>query len=447
MTARRLFAFVLMAVILAVPAHAASKVQRVVSPGGIEAWLIEDHSVPVIALNLALRGGAELDPVGQEGLARMTMGLLDEGAGDLDSEAFHARVENLAISLSFSAGLDTLNGSMKTLTEQRDTAFSLLGLALTKPRFDPPAVERVRDQILASLARDAEDPGTIAQRRWFAAAFPDHPYGRGSRGKPETVKAITIDDLKRFVGARFSRDRLIIAVAGDINARDLAPLLDRTFGGLPKDGGGPQLVADAHPTTGRVVVVEKDVPQSMIVFGEAGISREDPDFYAAFVVNHVLGAGGFSARLTKEVRVARGLAYGIGTSLLDLRHAPIWLGSTATRNDATSKTIDVIREVWGKLAREGVSAAELEDAKTYLTGSFPLQFTSTDSLADILLTMQVDNLGIDYLDRRNDYINKVTLDQANAVAKRLLDPDALSWSVVGEPQGVTPTKPPAAGTL
>ena len=429
-------AFLLVGVFALVPARAI-EIQRVVSPGGVEAWLVEDHTNPIIAVRFAFDGGAALDPEGREGLAEMVSSLLDEGAGDLDSQAFQRRLEDLAVRLRFDAGRDTFGGHLRTLTRNRDAAFDLLRLALTAPRFDDEPVARIRNQILAGLRRELEDPDTIASRTLSRALFPDHPYGRPVGGTPESIAAITTGGLKRFVEQRLARANLVIGVVGDITPEVLARLLDSTFGGLPERAAAGR-VADTKPAaSNETIVVTKPVPQSAIVFGQEGIKRDDPDFYAAYVMNYVLGGGGFTSRLYDQVREKRGLAYSVYSSLYPLDHAALIVGGAGTANARVAETLSVVREEWRRLAAGGLTEKELADAKTYLTGSFPLRFTSSGRIASMLVGMQRDNLGIDYLERRNSYIEAVTLNDVNRVARRILDADRLIVVVVGEPDGVT----------
>jgi zinc protease len=431
----------------ATPALAAVDIERVVSPGGIEAWLVEDPTAPLISMAFAFHGGAALDPVGKEGLAEMTSGLLDEGAGDLDSEAFQRRIADLALDFGFDAGLDSFGGSLRTLTENREAAFDLVGAALTVPRFDTAAVERIRGQILAGLARRANDPDDIADRVWWRTAFPDHPYGRSSSGTVDSVRAITIADLEAFVADRLARDNLVIGVVGDIDAATLAPLLDRAFGKLPATSA-PWALAEVRPAApGAVVVVEKNMPQSVMLFGENGIKRHDPDFYAAYVMNYILGGGGFASRLTNEVREKRGLAYSVGTYLSTLDHAAVIQGQVGTQNARVAESLDIIREEWRRMRDEGPTQQELDDAKTYLVGSYPLRMTSTGSLARVLTAIQMEGFPIDYMTNRNSYVEAVTLDDVRRVAKRLLDPAALMVVVVGQPEGITPTQDPPADAM
>ena len=429
-------AVVAVALLLLARPAAAVEIERVLSPGGIEAWLVSDHTNPIISMRFAFRGGASLDPAGKEGLANMVASTLDEGAGDLDSQAFHRRLEDLSVSLRFSAGRDTFAGRLKTLSENRDAAFGLLALAAAKPRFDAEPVARIRSQILAGLRRDLEDPDDIAGRTLSETLFPGHPYGRPVDGTLDSVAAITADDLKGFWKGRLARDNLVIGVVGDIDGHTLAALLDTTFSALPARAA-PGRVPEIEPQgAGQTVVVDRPVPQSVIVFAHKGIMRDDPDFYAAYVMNYVLGGGGFSSRLYDQVREKRGLAYSVYSTLYPLDHAALILGGAGTAKARTAETLAVIRDEWRAMKEGGLSEQELADAKTYLTGSFPLRFTSSGRIAGFLVSVQLDNLGIDYIDERNSYIEAVSLEDANRVAERLLDPDNLTVVVVGQPEGM-----------
>ncbi len=423
---------------VATPANAV-RVQKVVSQGGIEAWFVRDTTVPLVAIEFMFRGGGALDPADKAGRANLVSVLLDEGAGDLKSKAFQTRLQNLSIRLGFDAGQDTFSGSLRTLNRNRAEAVRLLRLALTRPRFDPEPVERMRAEILSEIKRRATQPGTVARRTWRQAVFGDHPYGRPIRGTEKTLATITADDLRAFMRSRITRDRLIVGVSGDITVPDLRVLLDEAFGGLPAMAKSGSLSQVRPGAQGETIVVDTPVPQSVALFGLPGISRDDPDYYAAFVMNHIIGGGTFSSWLYGEIREKRGLAYAV-YSYLDTRKAgPLWMGSVATANSGMAKSIALVREQVKRMRDKGVTEKELENAKLYLNGSFPLRFTSTDRIASILVAMQYEHLGMDYLDRRPKLINAVTHKDIDRVAKRLLDPDKLTVVVVGKPDGIKPT--------
>jgi zinc protease len=425
---------------LAVVSASATNIQRVVSPGGIEFWLVQDATVPLIALDFAFRGGTAQDPQDKPGVANFTMSMLDEGAGELDSKAYHDRLERNAIELRFSANRDYVRGTMRTLKDKRDEAFNLLRLALNAPHFDATALERVRAQIVSLLERQSTNPNSVASREWWRTAFPDHPYGRQRDGTLDGIKRVTADDLRAFQRANFARDNLKIGVVGDIDGTAAGRLIDSTFGALPAKAE-LRPVADVKPQgLGRQIVVDLDVPQAVVMFGGTGIGRHDPDFMAAYIVNHILGGGAFSSRLYREVREKRGLAYGVRNTLIWFRHAAIMLGSTATRADATAQSLNVIEDQIRLMATQGPTQEELDAAKTYLIGSFALSLDTSTKISSQLVSMQLDNLGIDYIQRRSALINAVTLDDAKRVAKRLLD-GGLLVTVAGRPKGLTSKGP------
>ncbi|MBL4720108.1 MAG: insulinase family protein [Alphaproteobacteria bacterium] len=423
------------------PPVQAVEVERVVSPGGVEAWLVRDKNIPITTLAFSFRNaGGGADPTGKAGLANLTASLLDEGAGDLNSQAFQGRLENLAIRLSFGAGLETFRGNLKTLNRNRDEAVDLLRLALTKPRFDDDAVQRIRSQIEIGLKQRETNPDSRASRIWRKALFGDHPSGRPVNGKLSTLAAITTDDMRQFVLSRLTRDRLIIGAVGDINAVDLGTLLDKAFGGLPAVAPKqPQVPAAKLSAAGDVFISDMDIPQSVVLFGQPGLQRSDPDYYAAYVMNYVLGGGGFASRLYTEVREKRGLVYSVYSYLNPMRKGPQISGGLATRNEQVGEALSLVRAEWKKMHETGISADELRRAKQFLNGAFPLRLSSTAAIARILVSMQYNALGIDYLDRRASLINTVTRADIDRVAKQLLNPDTLTIVVVGRPKNVKAT--------
>ena len=420
---------------LPLPALAMVEIQEVTSPGGITAWLVEEHSIPFVAFDIRFDGGANLEDPAKRGATNLMMATLEEGAGERDARAFAEAVEGLAAGFGFRAYNDGVSVTASVLSENRDEALALLRDAMVAPRFDDAAVSRVRDQVLANLASDASDPASIANETASALAFPDHPYGSDSDGTPETVGALTPDDLRAAHRTALARDEVYVGVTGDITAAELGPILDRLLGDLPLREG--EDVADAsYAAEGGVTVVPFPSPQSVVVFGHEGLPRDDPDFFPAFVLNEVMGGRGFGSRLMEEVRVRRGLTYGIGTSLIPWDHAAVLMGQFSSSNDKAAEAVAIVRDEWGRMAREGVSETELAEAKTYLTGAYPLRFDGNANIAGILAGMQSEGYPIDYIETRNAEIEAVTRDDVARVAARLLRPDALHFVVVGEPDGL-----------
>jgi zinc protease len=414
----------------------AMKIQEVKSPGGITAWLVEEHSVPLMALRFAFDGGNAQDPAGKEGLANFLTGMLDEGAGDLLAKDFQERMEEIAMRMSFDDSRDAIYGSFETLTENRDKAVALLALALNKPRFDVDAVDRVRAQLLAGLAYAARDPDRVASEQWAAMAFPNHPYGRPANGTPESLPKITRTDLADYWSRTFARDTLRVVAVGDIDAKSLAAMLDTLFGKLPAKARLTAVSATQPTALEKQKVIEMAVPQSVARFGLPAMERKDKDFIAAFVLNTILGGGVMSSRLYEEVREKRGLAYSVYTTVQPYKHTSIFAGGVATKNEEIGNSLDVIRDELKRIASDGPTETELKNAKDYLTGSFALRFDSNAKIANQLLWIWQEELGIDYVDRRNGEIEAVTLEQVRRVAKRLFENKELIVTIVGKPKNL-----------
>ncbi|MGD9803024.1 MAG: M16 family metallopeptidase [Hyphomicrobiaceae bacterium] len=411
-------------------------IQDVKSPGGISAWLVEEHSVPLLAIRFVFDGGSSQDPPGKEGLANYLTAMMDEGAGDLDATHFQERMEELAVRMSFEDAKDALYGSFETLSANREPALEMLRLAVNAPRFDSEAVERIRKQLLANLAYAAKNPQQVAGREWYEGAFPGHPYGRHAGGTSESIASIQSADLEGFRKRTFARDTLKVVAVGDIDAKTLGEILDKVFGALPAKAELTS-VSDTAPNPGeKLKVVEMDVPQSVVQFGLPGFARKDPDFIPAFVMNQILGGGGFASRLTEEVREKRGLAYSVYSYMQPLKHASTFGGGVATKNEAVKQSIDVIRGELERMAKDGPTETELANAKSYLTGSFALRFDTNAKIANQLLWMLNEDMGIDYPTLRNAMIEAVTMEDVKRAAKRLLKVDDLFITVVGKPKGL-----------
>ena len=421
--------------LLAFPLRAEIKIEPVTSPGGIAAWLVQDKGIPFTALEIQFRGGTSLDTPGKRGAVNLMTALIEEGAGDLDAQGFAAARDGLAAEFSFRSSADSVGVSARFLSENRAEAVALLKQALIFPRFDADAVERVRGQVLTGLRSDEKDPDTLAANAFNLKAFGAHPYGSSGDGTVESVTALTRDDIVAANKGALARDRIFVAAAGDISAAELGALLDELLGDLPATGSPLPGRAD-WLLTGGATVQDFPTPQATILFGHQGIARADPDFFAAFILNEILGGSRFSARLTTEVREKRGLTYGIGSYLALMDQAEMMIGQFASANEKAGAAIQVVRDEWAKLATGGVTAEELAATKTYLTGSYPLRFDGNGPIARLLVGLQMEGLPVDYAVTRNAQIEAVTLADMTRVAARLLQPDALHFVVVGQPVGV-----------
>lgn len=409
----------LLLVAVSLPANAI-EIQEVVSPKGIKAWLVEDNSVPLVSMRFSFKGGASQDPSGKEGLANLMTGLFDEGAGDLDSDSFQERIDNLGGEMSFSASPDTVSGSIRMLAENRKPVTDLLALSVNKPRFDQDAIDRIRRQVVASIEASQRNPSTIASRKFADVLYGDHPYARPDEGTAKSLQSITRDDLVNFHRKNFARDKLTVGVVGSINAKDLGEMLDEVFGDLPATA---ELVPvpDAKLALGTTTSLSFDMPQTSISFVYPAVPRKDDEFFAAYLMNHILG-GGFTSRLYAEVREKRGLAYSVSSSMSLRDHASALTISTATRPEKAQESLKIIREQVAKMASDGPTEAELAAAKSYLKGSYAVNnLDSSISIADTLVGLQEADLDRDYIDKRNELIDAVTLDQVKAIAKKLLE--------------------------
>ncbi|PRD41799.1 peptidase M16 [Phyllobacterium phragmitis] len=401
------------------PARAVT-IQEVVSPKGVRAWLVQDDFVPLISIRFSFKGGSTQDPTGKEGLGNLMTGLFDEGAGDLPSDAYQERLDNVGAEMSFSETQDDIGGSMRMLAENREAAFDLLALAVNRPRFDQKPVDRIRQQIIADIKASERDPSTIASQKFAEVLYGSHPYARREKGTEKSLLAVTRDDLLAYHRKVFARDNLTIGVVGSISPQELAPLLDKVFAGLPEKAELTP-VPDAKLALGATTSVSYKLPQTSIALVYPGVSRHDPDFFAAHLMNHILG-GGFSSRLYREVREKRGLAYSVNSSLIIRDHASALMISTATRPDRAQETLKIIRDQVSRMASDGPTEEELAAAKSYVIGSYAVNnLDSSSGIARTLVSLQQEDLGRDYIDKRAGLINAVTMDQVKAVAKKLLE--------------------------
>ena len=416
-------------------ASAEMKIQEVVSPKGVRAWLVEDYTVPVIAMRFAFAGGSTQDPPGKEGLANLMTTLFDEGAGPLDSEAFQIKLDDAGAEMGFDVDRDRFEGGMRLLADQREGAFGLLALAINEPRFDQKPLDRMRSRIVSGIVSRSRDPEYAAGLKWREAIYAGHPYSRLPQGTPETLKTITPDDLRAFHKAIFARENLHVGVVGAIDAETLGKELDRVFGDLPEK---PSLVPvpDVAPRLGQTLSVSYDLPQTTIQMAFPGIARADREFFAAYLMNYILGGGNFASRLFDEVREKRGLAYSVDSSLSSSDHSNMLSISTATRSDRAAETLAVMRQVIRDVAENGVTEEELAAAKKYVIGAYPINnLDSSAAIARTLVELQAQNLGIDYMQRRGPLIEAVTREEVNAIAKKLLAVDPAIMTVGPEKQG------------
>jgi zinc protease len=429
---------ILVSVTLAGPAAHASDIVEVKLDNGVVAWLKHEPSIPIVAVSALWTGaGAAAEPAGKDGRANMLAAMLDEGAGDLDSQAFQQTLDDNAVRLSFEAGRDSFSMSLQTLADNAADAFQLAGLALLQPRFDAAPLERMRAGTLNSISRDSRNPNAIAGRAFSAEVFGDDRYGRPVVGTSETVAALSANDLKAHLDDLLAQDNLVIGVVGDVTAEQLRPLLQAAFGALPKAARGAATSAIAPAANGQVKLIDHASPQTVFVFGLPGIKRNDPDYDVARVMNHMLGGGGFSSMLTEEIREKRGLTYGVYSYLRPMDRTGLWLGGLSTSNNKAAEALQILKSTITRFRDDGPSPDRLEKAKANINGAFPLRFTSNSAIARLLVAIQRYDLGQDYLLTRSQRISAVSPDDIRRVAARMLDLDRLTVIAVGRPDGLT----------
>ena len=410
----------------------ATTVTEVRSQKGLSAWLVKEHSIPFIAMEIRFKGGATLDRDGKRGAIYFMSALMNEGAGELDSSEFSAEMERLAIKLDFEVYQDSLSISVKFLAENKDEAIDFLKMAFLEPRFDSEPIEKIRNQIISVLGSNSKDPNKIASKVFFQKSFPNHLYGSGKEGSIETVSSINREDILNAYSDIFNQNEIFISAVGDITEGELESLIDKVFGDIPANGDASGLKAE-YRLSGGNTIFDFDTPQSVVIFGQKGIKRADKDFFPAYVLNHILGGAGFGSKLMQELREKNGLTYGISTYLVNWENADLLLGQFSSSNDTAFKAVNMVKDVWKKLVSDGVSSEELEDAKTFLTGAYPLRFDGNSRIAKILVGMQIQGLSVNYIRNRNQKINDVSLEDLKRVASRLLIEDELHFVIVGRP--------------
>ncbi|PZO82946.1 MAG: insulinase family protein [Micavibrio aeruginosavorus] len=438
-----LFIIVLIAIILFLGLRARAAdgrfldIKEVTSPGGITVWLVEDHTLPVMSVKfLFADSGSASDPVEKQGLARMLSNTMDEGAGDLDSQAFQQALSDNSITLSFSAGRDTFGGDLKSLSRNKQRAFELASLALNQPRFDVEAVDRMRAANISRIQSSMSEPDWIAARLINDRAFENHTYGKNNGGTLTSLTNITPDDLRAAHKNMLARDRLFVAMAGDITAKEAGQAADIMFGKLPEKAKTADIPPADAANAGKTFVYEQNIPQTMIEIVLPAFDHTDKDYYALGVLNYIYGGAGFGSRLMEEAREKRGLTYGIYSGIQDYRSADMLNISTSTKNESAAEMVDIIKAQMDDLRKTPVGDKEIADAKSYITGSMPLSMTSTDQIASMALSLQYNDYPIDYLDRYKDNINAVTQADLKRVAERVLSPDRMTVVLVGKPKNV-----------
>ena len=410
-------------------------IQQFTTPGGVSVWLVEEPSIPILSLRMAWQAGETNDPEGLEGLTNAMVYHMNEGAGELDAQAFFKGMEELNMSFSCGASNESTYCNASMLTDNADASFDMIALAFAEPRFDDGPFERFKREQEVSLQTRETNPQFLAGRARASALYPDHAYARETSA--ESLAALTQDAMRAQKDLLMVQDGMLVTAVGAMSPEELAPLIDKAVSGLPETSETAEtsdvvLAAAASAP----LVIELPQPQSLVTFAAPAMTREDPDFYTAVVLNYTFGGGGFESRLMKDLRVEKGLTYGIYTQVSSQDKIQLWSGGGQTKNESANEFIAGIKENMSAMVADGMTAEELSAAKAYLTGSYPLGFDSNAKIAARMMGVRLDELPVDFFDKRNAMVEAVTLEDVNRVATEYLSPENFTFIVVGQPEGL-----------
>ena len=399
---------------------------------GIKFWLVEDKSLPLISLSFLFKGGSSLDPVGKEGVTNLMTSLLDEGSDNFSAPEFKLAMRENGVKISYSASKEKINGTFQVVKSQIQEGFWLLHESLNKPLFQLDKINEVKSQIEASIKIDQSNISTIASDKFNDFFFINNKLGKTVKGNLDSLSKIKRLDILKSFEKSITKNNLVIGIAGDINSELAKKYIDYVFGNLPINNSIKPISTLPNLRNG-VEIFEIDTPQTTVVFGQRGLSRNNKDYFSARIANYILGGGGFQSRLYKEIRERNGLVYSIYSYLLPFERIGIIIGGFQTRNENVKNTIQKVRDEWINIRVNGISKKELANAKTYFKGSFSRNLTSTISIANLLMIVQYYDLGEDYFANRDLIIDNVKLNHVNKLVKNLFDNDKLFFMVVGKP--------------
>lgn len=410
-------------------------IQQFTTPGGVSVWLVEEPSIPILSLRMAWTAGETNDPEGLEGLTNAMVYHMNEGAGELDAQGFFKGMEELNMSFSCGASNESTYCNASMLTDNADASFDMIALAFAEPRFDDGPFERFKREQEVSLQTRETNPQFLAARARAAALYPDSAYARETDA--ESLAALTQDAMRAQKDLLMVQEGMLVTAVGAMSPEELAPLIDKAVSGLPESSETAETddVVLAAPASAPVVI-DLPQPQSLVTFAAPAMTREDPDFYTAVVLNYTFGGGGFESRLMKDLRVAKGLTYGIYTQVSSADKIQLWSGGGQTKNESAGEFIEGIKENMSAMVAEGMTEEELSAAKAYLTGSYPLGFDSNAKIAARMMGVRLDELPVDFFDKRNAMVEAVTLEDVNRVAAEYLSPENFTFIVVGQPEGL-----------
>lgn len=404
-----------------------------VTKSGIDVLFIERHSLPTVHLQLLIKAGGALDPKGREGTANLTASLLDEGTGSRSSQQIAEAIDFIGASLSASASPESTVISLNVLKKDLKTGMELFSDVLLHPAFPEEELKRVRQQIIGGLIAEEDEPEAVAHKAWQELVYGAHPFHHPTEGYRESLPAITREDLIAFHHRYYQPRLAIVAVVGDLTRKEVERLLADYLGKWKNsDQQAPPAVPVPEPTAPQTKLIDKELTQSTIILGHLGLSRNHPDYYAVSVMNYILGGGGFSSRLMKQIRDNQGLVYGLSSGFSAMKAGGSFSIDLQTKNATANQALAETMKVIGQFQADGATQQELDEAKAYLIGSFPLRMDTNAKLVGLLTSLEFYNLGLGYL---NDYPKKiaaVTLADVKRVAARYIHPDRMTMVVVAK---------------
>ena len=433
--ARRSLAVILLAALAATlapaPATAAAIAHREVLPNGIVLLVVERPGVAIVAARVFMRAGSAFEPPGRAGLANLTGALLTRGAAGRTGPQIDSAIEFVGGSLEAAASRDGMVASLSILTRDRTLGFDLLAGVVLTPTFPPDELTRKVSQIQAGIKRSEEDPNTVAARALARLVYAGHPYGRPIEGTIESVGKLTRDDVVAFYRAQARPDTTVVAVVGDITVDEARREVLKRFGGWARPSAPPPTVPPVRPgATPQSETITKELTQATLMLGRQAVRQVDPDYFPLIVASYVLG-GGSASRLYARVRDEGGLAYAVYSFVSPARYGSAFALSAQTRTAEVGKVGDILKEELARMTREPVTADELQLAKDYLIGSFPLRLDTTAKVADFVIALEEQELGLDYADRYKASVARVTAADVQRVAGKFFAPDSFSRVVVG----------------
>lgn len=420
-------------VVSPLPCSAGGVADREVLSNGLTLIHAEKNALPIVRIVMAVKAGSIMETADKAGLSHLTVDLLKEGTTKRTSREISEALDFVGAGLGAEGGHDYITLTLSVLKKDLELGFDILSDIVLNPSFREEEVARRKAITKNSIIQQKEEPGIEASKAFIKAVFGNHPYSWPVEGTEESVDRLVRGDVAAFHGAWYAPNNAIMTVVGDVSQAEIRSLIEKYFGGWSrKEVAAPGLPELAHRQKPQVIRLDRALTQSNILLGHLGISRDNPDFYAVVVMNYILGGGGFASRLMDNIRDNRGLSYDVHSFFSAYKYGGSFQAGLQTKNQTANLAIEEIIREMERMRTEPVSDRELDDAKSYLTGSFPLKIDTNAKLANFLAAVEFYGLGLDYLHQYRNLINAVTREDVLRVAKKYLDPAGYTLVVVGD---------------